>query len=181
WARSLGRHIYFGGDFDLSQWDDEAEFAVFDDFTDNQCLVKYKMLFGAQKNVVLTDKYRRKMAIKWGKPCILLTNTLEQKYRDDPWVQGNCVIIDVEEKFWCSPMCNGCVEDAAPFDMDEGEAPDWGADVISGDEDVEEEWRQMTLDLEQQEAEDNHRYRQGIAGIDEADYPDLESWLPSQD
>jgi len=52
-----------------------------------------KQLFGAQKEFVLSDKYRRKRRLKWGKPVIYLFN------RDaDPW--NNLSLVERE---WYEP------------------------------------------------------------------------------
>lgn len=46
WAQSIGHHMYFGGNFNLLLWNNEAKYAVFNDFKDYNCLIKY-MLFSA--------------------------------------------------------------------------------------------------------------------------------------
>nr|WPS96437.1 MAG: replication protein [Cressdnaviricota sp.] len=80
WARSLGRHMYFCNYFDLSIWDDEAEYVIFDDMDIDPDipLEKYfrswKAFFGAQKQFTVTDKYCRKKTVKWGKPLIWISN-----------------------------------------------------------------------------------------------------------
>jgi len=50
-----------------------------------------KALFGGQKEFTLSDKYRRKRRIKWGKPIILLFNEDE-----DPWP----LLSELERKFY---------------------------------------------------------------------------------
>ncbi|QCX35057.1 replication-associated protein [Blackfly DNA virus 19] len=73
WARSLGKHMYWNGMIDITNWDDEAEYAIFDDF-EYQYIPNKKGFFGSQKEFTLTDKYRKKKTVKWGKPCIYLYN-----------------------------------------------------------------------------------------------------------
>lgn len=94
WARSLGKHMYFGGMFNLDDWDETAEYIVFDDFEWDYFKRWKKNFFGAQKCFVLTDKYRKKITVNWGKPCIYLCNE-EQHPRlhctglEWNWIFGN--------------------------------------------------------------------------------------------
>lgn len=99
WARSLGRHMYFNGYFNLDDWDSEAEYAIFDDLVNWQSWASYKQWLGAQRQFVVTDKYRRKMSILWGKPCILLANELPM-FPDPTWVRANCVIYNLQNKLY---------------------------------------------------------------------------------
>ena len=95
-ARSLGRHSYFNLQFNLDSFSESSDYAVFDDIQGGfEFFHAYKGWLGAQKEFVITDKYKRKKTIKWGKPCIMLMN-------DDPagcakadyeWLLGNCDII----------------------------------------------------------------------------------------
>ena len=88
WARSLGNHIYWNGSIDLGTWSDEAKYAIFDDFTWN--FFPYKKQFvGAQSEFVVTDKYRRKKTIRWGKPSIMVWNP-----DNDPWDSFNTKELD---------------------------------------------------------------------------------------
>lgn len=53
--------------------DDSPGYMVLDDVKvdDN---VRWKMLFGAQKQFELCDKYRPKKSVQWGRPLIYLCN-----------------------------------------------------------------------------------------------------------
>ncbi|UPW41528.1 replication associated protein [Peromfec virus RodF8_90] len=73
WARSLGPHMYFCGMLNLDDWDDDAKYIVLDDF-DIKFFPQWKSFFGAQKSFVLTDKYRQKRTVSWGRPCIWVCN-----------------------------------------------------------------------------------------------------------
>lgn len=73
WARSLGPHCYMAGAFNLNLWNNNAEYIVLDDIQFEYIPAK-KMLFGAQKEFTLTDKYKGKRLVKWGKACIYLFN-----------------------------------------------------------------------------------------------------------
>lgn len=73
WARSLGRHSYFAEMFNLDDFKCDGEYAIFDDFK-LESIITYKGWFGGQKEFTVTDKYRHKKTIKWGKPSIFLCN-----------------------------------------------------------------------------------------------------------
>jgi len=86
--------MYFNGLFDLSQWDNDAAYAVFDDFEDWTKFYQYKQFLGAQGQFTCTDKYRRKQQVRWGKPSILLSNTMPA-FADMRWIEANCFIIEL--------------------------------------------------------------------------------------
>lgn len=73
WARSLGRHMYYNAYFNLDDWDADAKYIIFDDLPWERVPAK-KAFFGAQRQFTLTDKYRRKITVHWGKPLIFLCN-----------------------------------------------------------------------------------------------------------
>jgi len=79
WARSLGKHMYWNGMINLDDWDENAEYAIFDDFGWEFMPCK-KAFFGAQKTFTLTDKYKRKKTVIWGKPIIFLCNPDEDPF-----------------------------------------------------------------------------------------------------
>lgn len=85
WARSLGTHMYFCGMLNLDEWDDDAKYMVLDDFEWKFVPCK-KQLIGAQKQIVVTDKYRKKQTKVWGKPCIYLCNE-----DADPFIDMSCL------------------------------------------------------------------------------------------
>jgi len=91
WARSLGRHMYFNGRFNINNWDDDAQYAVFDDFYDWTTFYPiYKQFLGAQFQFDLTGKYARERQVTWGKPCIILNNT-PITWPDPNWIRLNCI------------------------------------------------------------------------------------------
>lgn len=106
WARSLGRHMYFNGYFNLDLWDEEAEYAVFDDFDiEGKKLEEYfrswKCWFGAQKEFNITDKYKRKMNVKWGKPIIFISNNdIECSSKTLDYIRKNSIKINVYNTFY---------------------------------------------------------------------------------
>lgn len=106
WARSLGRHMYFNGYFNLDLWDDEAEYAIFDDFdVDGKKLEEYfrswKCWFGAQKEFNITDKYKRKMNVKWGKPIIYISNNeIDCSSKTLDYIRKNSIRVNVYNNFY---------------------------------------------------------------------------------
>ena len=100
WARSLGKHAYFGGLFSLDESLEDVEYAVFDDMQGGlEFFHSYKFWLGCQEQFYATDKYRGKKLIKWGRPAIYLANRnpLEDKNADVAWLLGNCEIIEITQ------------------------------------------------------------------------------------
>lgn len=103
-ARALGHHAYFCNMFNLDDYEDDTgvHFAIFDDIVGG--LVKgmpsHKAWLGAQKEFVCTDKYRRKVRIKWNKPCIWISNhnPLGEHLADVDWLERNCIIVEVDKE-----------------------------------------------------------------------------------
>lgn len=91
--------MYFNSLFCLDMWDDDAAYAIFDDFEDWTKFYNYKQFLGAQKEFVVTDKYRKKRNIKWGKPSIVLSNEMPQ-FRDYEWIKINCYIVQINNKLY---------------------------------------------------------------------------------
>lgn len=99
WARSLGRHIYWNGMFNLRSFDNEAKYAIFDDFEDWSRFYNYKQWLGAQKEFTVSDKYCKKQQIKWGKPCIVISNE-HPGFKDQSWIDINCTTIYLNNKIY---------------------------------------------------------------------------------
>lgn len=99
WARSLGRHAYFGGLFSLDESLDDVDYAVFDDLQGGlEFFHGYKFWLGHQAQFYATDKYKGKRLIKWGRPAIYLSNRdpREDKGADADWLDKNCTFIYVD-------------------------------------------------------------------------------------
>ena len=80
-----------------------VDYAVFDDFGGLKFLPTYKFWLGHQKEFYVTDKYKGKQLVVWGKPSIWLNNVdprEEQGIRDDEveWLNANCdfIYLDTE-------------------------------------------------------------------------------------
>lgn len=74
-------------------------YAVFDDFPDWSKWSSYKQWLGAQQEFTITDKYKAKKKFTWGKPCIILTNTLPN-FEDTNWINLNCTTIFIQNKLY---------------------------------------------------------------------------------
>lgn len=96
WARSLGRHIYWNGMIDMETFDEEAEYIIFDDF-EWEYFPNKKGWWGAQQEFTITDKYRRKRTIRWGKPMIWLGN---KELILDEWCRDNCIVVKVHSPLY---------------------------------------------------------------------------------
>jgi len=101
WARSLGRHMYFNGSFNLDDWDADATYIVWDDF-DWKWLPYRKQFVGAQRQFVVSDKYRKKRSITWGKPSIFVWNDDNDPWRsfttrELEWYQANTIRVILTE------------------------------------------------------------------------------------
>lgn len=103
WARSLGKHAYFGGLFCLDEPIDDALYAVFDDMQGGLGYWHaYKFWLGSQSNFYATDKYKGKVLVEWGRPCVYLANSdprFDEK-ADIEWLEANCVFVHVEKDIY---------------------------------------------------------------------------------
>lgn len=93
WARSLGKHAYFGGLFSLDESIEDVDYAIFDDINGGlKFFPNYKSWLGCQQTFYCTDKYKGKKLIHWGRPSIWLSN--EDPRTNDgvdiDWLNGNC-------------------------------------------------------------------------------------------
>ena len=84
------------GLFNMDQYDDDADYAVFDDIAGGlEFFHSYKQWLGCQMEFTVTDKYRHKRHIKFGKYTIYVANS---DPREDPkvdvnWLNGNCYFL----------------------------------------------------------------------------------------
>lgn len=101
WARSLGRHMYFNGATNFKDdWDDDAEYLIFDDI-DWNFIPQKKGFFGCQQEFVINGKYMRSRSIKWGKPVIYCANNDPRiEEQDIDWYKCNSVRVYVNKKFF---------------------------------------------------------------------------------
>lgn len=96
WARSLGPHMYFNHLMNVDDWNSDSNYIIFDDFGWDYIPAK-KCFIGSQKTFTITDKYRKKRTVSWGKPCIILTNDSPTL---TPWEELNVQRIFVNTKMF---------------------------------------------------------------------------------
>jgi len=87
WARSLGRHIYMKGEWNLAKWDQAATYLVVDDIPWHHFRPQTrKSLFTCSGECEVTDKYRKKQTIKVDMPTIFITNdTINFSPEEEYW------------------------------------------------------------------------------------------------
>lgn len=86
--------MYFNHLFNLDDWDDTVKYIIFDDF-DWKFIPSKKAFFGAQKQFTLTDKYRTKKTVHWGKPVIYLCNDLPVFDEEPDYYYTNTIIVTI--------------------------------------------------------------------------------------
>lgn len=88
----------------LDVWDPEATYLIIDDIK-WEYVPNKKAFFGAQREFTLTDKYRKKRKILWGKPTIYLFNPednpmLNLSGDERNWYIGNTTFIQLNNKLY---------------------------------------------------------------------------------
>lgn len=83
----------------LDGFNEDAKYVVWDD-VDWEHIYSPKSWFGAQKEIVVTDKYKKKQRLKWGKPSIYLCNEVPLIVETDSWYQYNVEIIRLEHRLF---------------------------------------------------------------------------------
>ncbi|QCO93523.1 replication-associated protein [Gopherus associated circular DNA virus 4] len=107
WARSLGRHMYFRENFSLDDWDDDADYVIFDDLPMEK-VPGWKVWLGSMGEMVLYDRYRPKMKKYWGpkKCCIILCNPgVDWRYSEiwkgeNEWCTINVEVINITQNLY---------------------------------------------------------------------------------
>lgn len=92
----------------MEQFSEDCQYAVFDDIAGGfGFFPTYKLWLGGQFEFNVTDKYRHKRNIKWGKPAIYICNTDPRydyyKREDKPdfeWMEENCVFVELSESIF---------------------------------------------------------------------------------
>lgn len=84
---------YWYSMINLDTFNRSCPIVIFDDFEWDKIPCK-KGWLGAQSTIVVSDKYRKKQTIEWGRPCVILTN-------DDPvlspWERANLLVLKVRD------------------------------------------------------------------------------------
>jgi hypothetical protein len=113
----MGPHFYMGNEFNLNQYDEKADYAVFDDFPDGiESLPAWKFWMGGQDEFDVNGKYLPKRHVFWGKASVFLCNydpleCLKKAHRD--WIDGNCVVVHVTKKIAWEDKNYGKLTEAA--------------------------------------------------------------------
>ncbi|UYD39151.1 MAG: replication associated protein [Wigfec virus K19_493] len=105
WARSLTpNHTYWNGMIDITTLTKQTELLIMDDF-DWKYVPSKKQFWGAQKQFVITDKYRKKRDIIWGKPLIYICNDDQNPFYlmprcEEDWYKQNCITAFIVNKLY---------------------------------------------------------------------------------
>lgn len=101
WARSLGLHSYFNTLFNVADYNDKCDYAVFDDI-DPKFFPNYKGWFGGQQEFTFSGKYAKHRTIRWGRPIIWCCNQHPRHTVgwDQEWLDGNSVTVYVHDKLF---------------------------------------------------------------------------------
>lgn len=89
--------MYFNNCFNIDKWNSDAKYLIFDDM-DFDFVPARKCFFGAQKEFTITDKYRGKRTVQWGKPLIYLSNGSpfdKLVGHDYEWYMANSVVLNL--------------------------------------------------------------------------------------
>lgn len=86
----------------MDTFDNTADYIIFDDF-DFEFMPQKKSWWGAQHEFNVTDKYRKKQTITWGKPLIYLCNPDSDPYRSklwNEWFEATCIRVVLDNKLF---------------------------------------------------------------------------------
>ncbi|UOK20969.1 replication associated protein [Chifec genomovirus UA13_114] len=100
WARSLGKHLYFGGIFSARNLgDDGIKFAVFDDIAGGiKFFPRFKDWLGCQMEFMVKELYRDPHLFRWGRPAIWIANSdprHDMTHDDIVWLEANCIFVEI--------------------------------------------------------------------------------------
>ncbi|KAG1884914.1 hypothetical protein F4604DRAFT_1918580 [Suillus subluteus] len=98
WAKNLGgTFAYMGNHFNVDEFHPRIDYLIFDDICGGlDGLPSYKSWLGCQARFHVTDKYRAKTSIEWGRLCVYLSNHDPRKgprvsAADRDWLGQNLV------------------------------------------------------------------------------------------
>lgn len=106
WAKSIGNPSYFQGMFNLDEYDDNCTHIVFDDIKWDY-IVNPKNWLTGQVDFNVTDKYKKKVFIKGGKPAIYIFNSEDEfdtytRLSSDPYWKRNGIFCIVDRDLFLS-------------------------------------------------------------------------------
>lgn len=89
----------------MDAYDESAIYNIFDDLPGQLNSFDFKQFLGAQHDIIVTDKYKKKRELKNGKPCIYISNNdplLTKKGKEHrDWLIANCIFVHINK-----PICN---------------------------------------------------------------------------
>ncbi|GBE88640.1 replication associated protein [Sparassis crispa] len=98
WVKNLGgTFAYMGNHFNVDEFNPKVNYLIFDDISGGlDGLPSYKSWLGCQARFHVTDKYRAKTSIEWGRLCVYLSNHDPRKgprvsAADRDWLNRNLV------------------------------------------------------------------------------------------
>lgn len=104
WARSLGNHLYFRGKFNGKEArakERSVDYAVFDDMEGGlKFFPGWKHWLGCQIWFNIRVFHQDPPLIRWGKPCIWLSNTDprgEVEAHEIDWLEANCIFVEIAD------------------------------------------------------------------------------------
>nr|UBJ26197.1 replication-associated protein [Red panda feces-associated genomovirus] len=95
-GRSLGTHWYMNTAWNVDCYSDNAEYGVLDDIEWPALQRYYRGIMGLQRDVTVTDKYRKKSVIAGGKPVLILSNELPVfTVQEALWLEANVNFVHI--------------------------------------------------------------------------------------
>lgn len=100
-ARSLGTHWYMHSMWNASALDDTAEYGVMDDIMWESMKFNFRGMLGFQRDITVTDKYKKKTVYKGGKGVIVCTNEIpEFTPAELEWLNENVIFVHIADKVY---------------------------------------------------------------------------------
>lgn len=100
WARSLGRHMYWRGCTNVTKWDKDAEYIIFDDI-EWKFIPQKKSLLTCMGAATVTDKYKGKTDIIVDKPAIVLVNEFDiDEIEESSYWKKNLMVVRIERELF---------------------------------------------------------------------------------
>ena len=98
--RSIGKHWYMNGEWDVMQVRADCDYGVLDDLVIEK-FPYWKQFLGCHKQFTVTDKYHKKKQIFWGKPVVWICNEDPKVWSiDSDWMEDNVVVVRVNNKLF---------------------------------------------------------------------------------
>lgn len=110
WARSLGRHMYWRGMTNVTNWDSAAKYLIFDDI-EWAFIPQKKSLLTCMGSATVTDKYKGKKDIVVDKPAIVCLNEFDiDSIPESAYWRKNLYVVHVTEPLFQSQQTRIVIE-----------------------------------------------------------------------